>query len=287
MLRRKTMTTANKLRVLMIGAHPDDTDGVSGGTAALYTRQGHTVKMVSVTNGAEGHYQGTGSALVERRRKEAAAAGAALGLEYITLDNPDSNLEFTLDLRNQMIKLIREFGPDVIMTHRPNDYHPDHRVTSQAVQDSIIATVYVPSIVPEVPPLTKTPAMFYMWDQFTKPYVFSPDVVISIDDTAEQKIDALDCHVSQMYEAGPHFWGVEAPPDPTERRAWLRERFELRLRHLADLYRDQLIEFYGEEKGRQIKYAEAFEACEYGRLPMHIGPTLTDEKRKQYFPFFD
>jgi hypothetical protein len=90
-----------------------------------------------------------------------------------------------------------------------------------------------------------------------------------------------------MYESGPHFWRVEAPTDHVERRAWLFERFEPRLRHLADLYRDQLIEFYGKEKGRQIKYAEAFEVCEYGRLPMHIGPTLTDEKREQLFPFFD
>jgi len=277
----------DKLRVLFIGAHPDDPDSGGGGTAALYTRQGHTAKMVSVTNGAEGHYEGTGPALVQRRRKEAAAAGAALGLEYVTLDNPDSNIELTLELRNQMVKLIREFGPDLIMTHRPNDYHPDHRVTSQVVQDAIIATVYVPSIVPEVPPLTKTPAMFYMWDQFTKPYPFVPDVVISTDDVVEQKVDALSCHVSQMFEAGPHFWGVESPDDPAERRAWLRKRLEPRLSHVASLYRDKLIEFYGEEKGQQITYAEAFEVCEYGRLPMDIGPILSDDERKRLFPFFD
>src|SRR4051794_16173182 len=124
------------LRLLIIGAHPDDADYAAGGTAALYRAQGHVVRMVSLTNGDAGHHQGGGAALAKRRLAEATAAGAVIGATYDLFPNHDGELLPTLDNRRQVIRLIRTFDPDLVLTHRPNDYHPDHRSTSQLVQDA-------------------------------------------------------------------------------------------------------------------------------------------------------
>src|SRR5919198_4761769 len=121
------------LRVLVFGAHPDDCDFTAGGTAAMYARQGHHVLFVSVTNGDAGHQQMGGARLAQRRRAEASAAAAVIGIRYEVLDNHDGELLPTLENRRQIIALIRSFRPDLVMTPRPNDYHPDHRYTSQLV----------------------------------------------------------------------------------------------------------------------------------------------------------
>src|SRR5213596_2903122 len=113
------------LRLLIIGAHPDDADYAAGGTAALYRAAGHTVRMVSLTNGDAGHHEMPGAKLAERRRGEAAAAGAVIGSVYELFDIHDGELEPTLPNRWKVIRLIRTFEPDLILTHRPNDYHPD------------------------------------------------------------------------------------------------------------------------------------------------------------------
>lgn len=269
-----------KLRILIVGAHPDDPDYSAGGTAALYAQQGHVVKMVSLTNGDAGHHEEGGAPLAWRRRKEAAAAGAAVGAAYITLDIHDGALLPTLENRNQVIALIREFQPDLITVHRPNDYHPDHRYASQLVQDASYM-VTVPNVVSHVPHLRTMPVIVHSWDHFQKPYPFQPDVVIAIDDVVDQKIDALHCHTSQMYEWLPYNgrYLEEVPDDLNRRRTWLRERHEDRLRRQADLYREQLIARYGEKQGHAVHYAESFEACEYGT-------PLTAENRDRLFPFF-
>lgn len=272
--------SSEPLNVLIFGAHPDDPDFKAGGVAALYSRQGHRVKMVSLTNGDAGHHEMGGAPLAWRRRQEAAAAGAAVGAEYITLDNHDGNLLPTLENREQVIGLIREFEADLIMTPRPYDYHPDHRYTSQLVQDASYM-VTVPNVVSHAPILRSMPVIVYVWDHFEKPYPCRPDVVVAIDEVIEQKIDGLHCHTSQMYEWLPYNGQYldEVPEDPQHRRDWLRTRLEPRLRRVADLYRDRLIEDYGEERGQQIQYAEAFEVCEYGA-------PLTEELRRKLFPFY-
>jgi len=174
------MSTTN-LRVLIFGAHPDDPDFSAGGVAALYSRQGHTVKMVSLTNGDAGHHEIGGAPLAWRRRQEAAEAGAKLGAEYITLDIHDGMLLPTLENRGQVIAIIREFRPDLIMVHRPNDYHPDHRYASQLIQDASYM-VTVPNVVSHIPHLSDMPVIVYTWDTFQKPYPFVPNVVVAIDE---------------------------------------------------------------------------------------------------------
>src|SRR6516225_6163720 len=167
------------LRILVLGAHPDDADYKAGGTAALWRKLGHEVKLVSVTNGGAGHQILRGEALVARRRAEAQAAGAVIGATYDVLDHPDGALMPTLEARQQLIRLIRGFRPDLILTHRPNDYHPDHRYTSVLVQDASYM-VTVPALVPDTPRLAANPVIAYLPDHFQKPYPFQPTVVVNV-----------------------------------------------------------------------------------------------------------
>jgi len=268
------------LRVLIIGAHPDDAEK-SGGTAALYTSMGHVVQLVSMTNGDAGHQDMGGGPLAKRRIEEARRAGAVIGADYLVLDNHDGELMPTLENRRTVIRIIREFRPDLIFTHRPNDYHPDHRYTGILVQDAAYM-VTVPNIVAATPHLDLNPVILYMSDRFSKPTPFVPDVVVGIDETIEKKIDMYNCHESQMFEWLPYNRGGldEVPEGEAARRAWLAESRKPASARLADRYRDKLIELYGPERGRAIRYAEAFENSEYG------GP-LTPENIKRLFPFYD
>ena len=270
-----------QINVLVFGAHPDDCDIKAGGVAALYVQQGHRVKFVSVTNGDAGHHEMGGGSLAQRRYAEAQAAAETIGnLEYELMDNHDGELMPTLENRYKVIRTIREFRPDLIMTHRPNDYHPDHRYTSTLVQDAAYM-VTVPNICALTPHLEKNPVIVYLSDGFMKPYPFTPDVIVGIDAVVEQKIDMLHCHVSQFYEWLPYNSGTldAVPTGESARRAWLAERLLNRFSDTAEKYRDLLIARYGEEAGAQVKYAEAFEGSEYGS-------SLTAENIPILFPFF-
>jgi len=253
------------LRILVIGAHPDDCEVAVGGAGALWAAAGHTVRFVSATNGQTGHYVQGGAALAQRRIAEARAAAEVLGVESQVLPIPNGEIVPILQYRRMFIQLIREFAPDLVLTHRPNDYHPDHRYTSQLVQDSAYL-VMVPNNCPETPPLRYNPVMAYLPDTFQKPCPFTPDVVISIDGAIEKKLDAIHCHTSQMYEWIPWLSHQldEVPADEAARRRWLHEKRAGRNTTLADRFREQLIARYGAEKGAAVKHAEAFEGCEYG-----------------------
>lgn len=261
------------LRILVIGAHPDDCEFLAGGVTAMYTRLGHQVKMVSLTNGDAGHSQMSGSQLARRRREEAHAAARALGAESLVLDHNDGTLMPTFDLRLEVIRIIREYQPDLVMSHRTNDYHPDHRYTGVVVQDAI-NMVIVGNLAPYVPPLRYIPPMVYLWDHFQKPYPFVPDILVDIDEVYEQKFEGLHCHTSQMYES--IFGKAEVPLE--QRRDWLREKVEEDMVATTIMYREKLIELYGKEKGEKIRYTEAFEICEYGG-------SITPEVKKRLFPF--
>jgi hypothetical protein len=164
----------------------------------------------------------------------------------------------------------------LILTHRPNDYHPDHRYTSQLVMDSSYV-ITVPNNLPTVPALRAAPVIAYFADGFKAPAPFRPDAVVAIDAVFERKIKALDCHKSQFYEWMP--WNQQnekqLPKDPTQRRAWLAALY-LKC-DCADQFRARLCELYGEQAGGGIKTAEAFELCEYGNQP---GP----DKFQEIFP---
>jgi LmbE family N-acetylglucosaminyl deacetylase len=271
-----------KLRIVVFGAHPDDAEFKAGGTAAKWAKQGHHVKLCSVTNGDIGHWQMGAGPLAQRREAEVAAAAKKLGVTSQVLDIHDGELLPTLENRRKIVRVIREWKADIVIAHRPWDYHPDHRYVGVLVQDAAFM-VTVPFFCPETPHLTRNPVFLYSSDGFQKPYPFRADVVVSLDDVFDQKLSAVHELASQVYEGGA--LGSEAfvrsvPPasDEKGRLAWLRERWEQRQGREADRFRAELIERYGEEKGKQVKFAEAFELCEYGRQPSR------DELRK-LFPF--
>src|SRR5439155_7238630 len=102
------------IRVLVIGAHPDDADIKAGGTAAKWCALGHVVQLVSLTNGQAGHHAMPGPRLAERRRTEARASAAVIGATYEVFDHPDGELDDRLEYRARVIRLLRTFGPDVV-----------------------------------------------------------------------------------------------------------------------------------------------------------------------------
>jgi LmbE family N-acetylglucosaminyl deacetylase len=252
------------LRLMVFGAHPDDADLCAGGLAMLYVARGHQVRFVSVTNGDAGHHELGGGALARRRRQEVHDAAAVAGIEYEVMDNHDGELEPSLANRRVLIRAIRDFAPDLLLTHRPWDYHPDHRYTSVLVQDACFL-VSVPNICSDTPALQRLPVVAYFSDGFRTPTPFRADVAVDIDAVAERKIDMIHCHTSQMYEWLPYLAGHldEVPTDEAPRRLWLGRRLE-RYVAAADRWRDVLTARYGDARGQAVRHAEAFEACEYG-----------------------
>ena len=271
----QSASDSDKIRIIMIGAHPDDCDQDGGGTAILFAKMGYAVKFVSVTNGDAGHQTEGGAALAKRRFAEAQEAGKRFGVTYDVLDNHDGQLLPTLEVRLQIIKKIREWNADIVIAPRPNDYHPDHRYTGVLVQDAAYM-VAVPNVAPETPALKKNPVFLYYQDFFQRPNPFSPDVAVDITDVYAQKIHALDAHESQMYEWLPwigHYLD-EVPKNKNNREKWL---FESRAVKITPAVRNSLEKWYGKEKAAQVQHAEAFEICEYGTQP-------NDEDIRKLFP---
>lgn len=265
------------LRIIVFGAHPDDAEFKTGGSAIQWTKAGHQVKLVSVTNGDIGHWQMAGGPLAIRRAQESQAAAKVMGVTSQVLDIHDGELEPTLENRRTITRLIREWKADVVIAHRPWDYHPDHRYVGVLVQDAAFM-VTVPFICPDVPPLQKNPIFLYSSDRFEKPYPFQANIAVAVDEVFDQKILALHELESQVYEggaSGSEAWMQQVPPasDKAGRLAWLKQRWERRQADEANRFRNQLIEQFGEEAGAKVRFAETFEVCEYGRQP-------TAEERK-------
>jgi len=263
--RTQAPSTDGKLNIIAFGAHPDDCDQRAGGTAAKFAALGHRVRFVAVTNGDAGHQTEGGGALAARRRAEAQEAGRRIGVEYVVLDNHDGELVPSVDVRNQIIRQIRQWNADLVLAPRPNDYHPDHRYTGVLVQDAAYMVV-VPNVASDTPALRKNPVFMYFQDGFQRPNPFTPDVAIAIDDVIEKKLDMMDAHVSQFYEWLPWVAGNldTVPKGAAERKQWLRET---RAGQPTPAVRAALVKWYGAAKGKESRHAEAFEICEYGTRP--------------------
>lgn len=268
------------MRIIVFGAHPDDAEIVAGGTAARWAKLGHKVKFVSVTNGDIGHHEMAGAILARRRTAEVKRCAQILGIETEVLDNHDGELMPTLENRRTITRLIREWKADLVIAHRPNDYHPDHRYTAILVQDAAFMVI-VPSFCPDVPALRKNPVFMYSEDSFQKPNPFRPDVVVPIDSVLDQKTEVHDALESQFYEWNPWLFSYlnDVPKDKAGRMAWSRERTLKRAGSTANRFRPKLIQLLGEERGKAVKAAEAFEICEYGSQP-------SKDELMKLFPFF-
>ena len=270
-----TQKDDGKVRIIMFGAHPDDCDERAGGTAALFASMGYAVKFVSVTNGDAGHQADRGVTLAKRRLAEAKEAGKRLGVSYDVLDNHDGQLLPTLAVRLQIIRKIREWNADVVLAPRPNDYHPDHRYTGVLVQDAAYM-VAVPNVAPETPALKKNPVFIYFQDFFQRPNPFRPDITVDITKVFDQKVHALDAHVSQVYEWLPwigHYLD-KVPADKKDREKWLADITAFKITPEA---RQTMEKWYGKDRADAAKHVESFEICEYGAQP-------GDEEIKKLFP---
>lgn len=278
-----------QLRVMFIGAHPDDCDVRCGGLALKYVKAGHIVKFVSVSNGCSGHHILTPEQTAERRKLETQQIAQMTGIEYDVWEIPDCEISADLETRKHMIRQIRKFNPDIIFCNRPNDYHVDHRNASLLVQDASYLLI-VPNFCPDAPAMKKMPVIMHWYDHFQNP-PFQADVVVSIDEVLDQKIEMVAGHESQLFEWLPYTKGrLDMVPEGKEARiAWLHEpRYdgtgigggtisEKQETVAADKYRALLVERYG-QKGYEVRFAEAYALCEYGA-------PLTKENEKIYFPF--
>ena len=267
-----TKVEKSDLRVMVIGAHPDDADNLAGGTAIKFAREGARVRFVSACNGDKGHHEMVCRDLAERRKAEAARAAAVFGIErYDVMDAPDCTIEPDIVQRDKFTRLIREFAPHLIFTHRLCDYHADHRATSQIVQD-VAYMLGVPRWCADVPIPDVKPAIFFLSDDFTSPRPFRADAIVPIDDVMDQMLDAMREHVSQFFEWLPFDMrmppeDVPSPSDITASCNFVDKWWCQKKRNDACRFADQLREFVPE--GPMPKNVEAFEMSEYGRTLSH------------------
>jgi LmbE family N-acetylglucosaminyl deacetylase len=267
------------MNIVCFGAHPDDGDIFAGGTCIKWAAQGHRVLVMSLTNGDKGHHKLGGAELAAMRRSEVEEAARRGGYDCAVLDIPDGELVPSLALRETIVARLRKFEADIVLCHRPNDYHPDHRYAGLAVQDAAYMVI-VPKFCPDVPALRKNPVFLYLWDEFKKPYAFQPDVVVEVDSVMARKWQLLDAMESQMYEWLPWVDGVldSVPSEPDERRQWLRTTWTAFLKRPAASSQEAIKRWYGETQAAGIQFVEAFEICEYGRQP-------SEEELRELFPF--
>ncbi len=256
------------LRLLVLGAHPDDAEFFAGGLMKVYRDLGHMVRIISLTDGSAGHFRRPLATLGELRRAEAAAAGRVIGATYETWDIPDGQLMPTLEVRQRVIREIRTFAPDLVLTHRTCDYHPDHRAVGQLVQDASYL-VTVPNVLPDVPALRKDPAVAYMADTFSKPNRMAADVVLDVTERLDSILAMLACHRSQVFEWLPYEEGLldEVPADDNDKLVWLRGWYLKHSRRRAEWFRRELIAAFGRQRGAEIEAVEVYEISEYASRP--------------------
>ncbi|MDZ4857859.1 MAG: PIG-L family deacetylase [Candidatus Hydrogenedentes bacterium] len=268
------------MNIVCIGAHPDDCECFAGGTAVKWSRLGHRVLFVSMTNGDVGHYAMGGGPLAARRAREARLSAERGGVQALVLGNHDGELASTIEARREVIGIIRRHEADIVLTHRPNDYHPDHRYASILVQDAAFM-VTVPNFCPEVPRLERNPVFMYLSDPFTKPARFAPSIAIDVTDVMDQKLDMLDAMESQVYEWLPWLDGHlnDVPHDPVARRKWLAKTWRPFFAKHTALAAPALKKWYGAASAKRTRFAESFEICEYGHQP-------SDAELARLFPFF-
>jgi LmbE family N-acetylglucosaminyl deacetylase len=272
------LAQARPLRIIAFGAHPDDAELKASGVAALWAAQGHKVKLVAMTNGDVGHFAMAGGPLAKRRKAEVAECARILGIENQVLDIHDGELVPSLENRKTVARLIREWQADIVMGHRPYDYHPDHRYTGVLMDDAAVV-VAAPFFTPDTPPTPRNPVFLYYSDAFQDPKPFNPTIVVGIDDVADKKWRCISAMPSQFGDKDS-WQGRTLPNVPDgdrEREAYLLEIVKKRNEDVANLYRDRLIALYGKEAGQKVKYAEAFQLTQYGRQ-------VSADELKRLFP---
>lgn len=274
----QALAQSRPLRVIAFGAHPDDAELKASGVAALWAAQGAKVKFVAMTNGDIGHFAQAGGPLAKRRKAEVTECAKILGIENDVMDIHDGELVPTLENRKKMSRLIRDWQADVVLGHRPYDYHPDHRYTGVLMDDSAVVVV-APFFIPDSPPTQRNPVFMYYSDAFKHPYPFDPTIVVPIDDAADKKWQCVSAMPSQFGDEDS--WQgrtmANVPRGEQERKSYMLEQVKSRSAAVANQYRERLAALYGKERADKVKYAEAFELGQYGRQ-------ASVDELKQMFP---
>jgi len=270
------MPAESVCRVLVLGAHPDDAEVAAGGLLVRHRQLGSVVRIISVTDGRSGHHHTQPDELVGIRREEARKSGELIGAENFTWNFPDGSLQADLNVRSAIIREIRAFKPDVVLTHRTNDYHPDHRAVGQAVQDASYM-VTVPHICPDVPALRSDPVVAYMGDLFTRPNSLRPDIVLDIAAEFETVVRMAACHHSQFFEWLPYHDGkLQELPESDEAKlawlhGWLTRFFQRRWEHFQS------------EVSQRVLNSSASPLIEIYEISEYAGK-LSQEVHAKYFP---
>ena len=187
------------MKVLAIGCHPDDIEIGCAGTLAKYKKLGHEVTVVHVCNGNLGHVIIEPEELGKMRIEEAKKAGSLAGIPVRTLNIGDL-LPYgdNKEQRDMMTTLIAEEQPDVIITHCPNDYMPDHNAVSQLVFDaSFAASVpHYPAVQAAGGKPAKVVPIYYMDTVGGVGTV--PTEYVDISEFIDLKLEMLNCHESQI-----------------------------------------------------------------------------------------
>jgi LmbE family N-acetylglucosaminyl deacetylase len=184
------------VKILAIGAHPDDVELCCFGTLARCVQRGDSVVVCSVTNGNQGSWKIEPERLRLVRMAEAAKAAQVIGASYCTLDVDDMVLDASdAETRLKMTELIRSVQPDVVITHAPEDYHPDHGATEQLVFHSLVQTTLAHVKTASAP--LERPFVLYHMDKVGGG-TFIPTEFVDISSTYGMKGEALSHHVSQI-----------------------------------------------------------------------------------------
>jgi LmbE family N-acetylglucosaminyl deacetylase len=238
------------LNILAIGAHPDDLELQCFGTLALYANQGHRVFAAVATNGDKGNFDIAPAELARIREAEFKASCAVIGAEAIWMGFEDEFLINSIDARLAFVDVMRMANPDIVITHGANDYHPDHRYTSQIVWDAL-PLAGVSNVITKHPAMDRQVTLYYM-DNFGG-VDFHPTEFVDITETIEMKKQALSKHESQLRI----------------------------FRQLMDVDLLDVVETVGKFRGYQAgsRYAEGFMKVEawYRGLTKRLLPTSSNE----------
>lgn len=185
------------MNVLAVAAHPDDIELSCAGTLARYAKDGHRVWMAIFTCGDMGDLEIPPAELASIRKKEAEAAADILGAQLLWPAITDELVFPNEEQRRVMIDVLRQADPDVILTHSPDDYHPDHRYVSQLVFDS-----YFQKGLPHIPGQSQKACRFGKAQVYYMDNVagvgFTPWEYVDITETFATKRQMLECHKSQL-----------------------------------------------------------------------------------------
>ncbi len=183
------------MNILAIGAHPDDVETSCGGTLAKYAKLGHKVFTATTTNGNIGSATLPMDEIAKIRKEEARRAAAHIGAEYICLDYDDEMFYEDKQARINFINLVRYCKADVILTHAPNDYNPDHELTSKIIRD-IAVMIPIAKIQTKAKPYDKIPIIAYF--EPVHGLGFVPTEYVDISDVIDIKRAMCYEHKSQI-----------------------------------------------------------------------------------------